>query len=91
MQLADLRGLEEDIQKRIMDDILDECDCPFHTSALEGGFFSFGESVTYHSKVLGVDGKLAVSLATILKVSFEKDPLIQYHSANTYLAATFVY
>ena len=85
-----LRGLEEDILKRVAGDISGKCNCSFSTSALKGGFFSFGESVTYHSQVLGVSGQTALGLVGILKESIGKDPLIQ-HRSDIYLAATMVF
>ena len=88
-QAGDLRGLEEDIQNRVIDDISSQCNCPFCNSALKDGYFTFGESITYHSKVLGVTGQPAINLVTMLKECIEDNPLIQYHEANIYLAATF--
>ena len=88
-QAGDLRGLEEDIQNRVIDDISSKCNCSFDKSALKDGYFTFGESVTYHSKVLGVAGQPAISLVTMLKECIEDNPLIHYHEANIYLAATF--
>ena len=88
-QAGDLRGLEEDIQNRVIDDISSKCNCcPFDKSALKDGYFTFGESVTYHGKVLGVAGQPAISLVTMLKECIEDNPLIQYQ-CNIYLAATF--
>ena len=88
-QAGDLRGLEEDIQNRVIDDISSKCNCLFNKFALKDGYFTFGESVTYHSKVLGVAGQPAISLVTMLKECIEDNPLIQYREANIYLAATF--
>lgn len=86
-----LHGLEEDIQNRVIADISGKCNCSFSTSGLKGGFFSFGESVTYHSQVLGVAGQSAASFVNMLKASMEKDPLIQYRFAGIYLATKTVF
>jgi len=86
-----LHGLEEDIQNRVVADISGKCNCSFSISALKGGFFSFGESVTYHSQVLGMAGQSAASFVKRLKESIGKDPLIQYRFADIYLAATMVF
>ena len=88
IQSGDLRGLEEDIQAKVTTAISGECGCPFDASAIKDAFFSFGQRVTYHSKLLGVDGLSASSLLSILKRSFDKDPLIKYRCADVYLDAT---
>lgn len=88
-QSGDLRGLEEDIQERVVGGISEECNCPLDTSALKDGSFSLGQHVIYSGKVSAVDGQSATSLVLMLKASIEKNPQIHFHNADLFYVVHF--
>ena len=86
MQSGDFRGLKEDIESRIIEDISSNCNCKFDTSSLQDGIFVFGETMSYRGKVIEVDGQSPERLLAVLKESIEKQPQIQYHCNHIHIS-----
>lgn len=84
MQSADLRGLKDDIQKKIIACMSEKSNCPVINTTPSDGFISVGDFVSYK-------GKLGNShCVSTLKQCLEKDPWIQYHNTDFYLSVHII-